>query len=356
MTKKHIVWAIKISLASMLVLVFAVSVSAYTLVLKNGRRVEIPADFQVSKSTLTYQVSTDIQITLQLRTINIPATERANGEAPGSFLKRSTTPTGTPAIQQQPSSATGKATRTLTNKELEPYARIRRESAHLYERRRKELGLPSVEESRLRSQAEAELLRQELEDSRVAESEEERFWRGRASDLRGDLVAVDAEIAFVRSRLDEISNSSPSSFTIVNGVYPLGGYGRSYRRGYRGFPNSYPSRAYGTRGVNTWNGSGFSGGNLQTRFGSGFNGFSARFNTGFGNLNQFGSPFLLTSPYQGITPFGLPYNNYDSSYERETLVVRLDELVGRRAALRARWRDLEEEARRAGAMPGWLRP
>ena len=353
MTKKHIVWAIKISLASMLVLVFAVSVSAYTLVLKNGRRVEIPADFQVSKSTLTYQVSTDIQVTLQLRTINIPATERANGEAPGSFLKRSTTPTGTPAIQQQPSSATGKATRTLTNKELEPYARIRRESAHLYERRRKELGLPSVEESRLRSQAESELLRQELEDSRIAESEEESYWRGRASGLRGDLVAIDAEIAFVRARLDEVSNSSPSSFTIVNGVYPLGGYGRSYRRGYRGFPNSYSSRVYGTRGVNTWSGSGFSGGSLQARFGSGF---GALFNTGFGNPNQFASPFLLTSPYQGITPFGFPYNNYDSSYERESLVVKLDDLVGRRAALRARWRDLEEEARRAGAMPGWLRP
>jgi hypothetical protein len=38
------------------------------------------------------------------------------------------------------------------------------------------------------------------------------------------------------------------------------------------------------------------------------------------------------------------------------LITQLDDLLGKRAALQARWRDLEEEARRAGAYPGWLRP
>jgi hypothetical protein len=343
--------AIRISLASMVVLVFAVSASAYTLVLMNGRRVEIPADFQVSKSTLTYQVSTDIQVTLQLRTINIPATERANGEAPGSFLRRAGGPTANPVITQS-SSATGRATRTLTNRELEPYARIRRESAHLYERRRKELGLPSVEETRLRNQAESELLRQQLEDSRIAQSEEEQYWRGRASDLRGDLSALDAEIAFVRARIDEIS-VTPNSFTIVNDIFPIGGFGRSLsRRGYRSYPNVY-SRGYAPLGVTL--GTGYSGTSLQARFGGQPYRFNGRSTRGFGSFNQYGNPFLLAPPFQNLTSFGSPNDRYDSTYERETLVVRLDELVGRRAALRARWRDLEEEARRAGAMPGWLR-
>jgi hypothetical protein len=71
------------------------------------------------------------------------------------------------------------------------------------------------------------------------------------------------------------------------------------------------------------------------------------------------TPFL-TAPY--LTPFsngigfGLPYQGYDIGYERSSLIARLDELVGRRAGLSARWRELEEQARRAGAMPGWLRP
>jgi hypothetical protein len=42
--------------------------------------------------------------------------------------------------------------------------------------------------------------------------------------------------------------------------------------------------------------------------------------------------------------------------DRETLTRRLRELELERAGLQARWRLLEDEARRAGASPGWLRP
>jgi hypothetical protein len=38
------------------------------------------------------------------------------------------------------------------------------------------------------------------------------------------------------------------------------------------------------------------------------------------------------------------------------LITRFNELAAARAALLARWRELEDEARRAGAQPGWLRP
>ena len=42
--------------------------------------------------------------------------------------------------------------------------------------------------------------------------------------------------------------------------------------------------------------------------------------------------------------------------ERSALVTRFNELGAARAGLNARWRELEEEARRAGAPPGRLRP
>jgi hypothetical protein len=46
----------------------------------------------------------------------------------------------------------------------------------------------------------------------------------------------------------------------------------------------------------------------------------------------------------------------DHSLERATLTNQLNELLMQRAALGVRWKELEEEARRAGAYPGWLRP
>src|ERR1041384_2042118 len=76
-------------LVTALVLAFgAASASAYTIVMRDGRRVEIPNNFTVTNSTLTYAVSNGIQVTMQLSTVDLAATERANNEASGSFLRR----------------------------------------------------------------------------------------------------------------------------------------------------------------------------------------------------------------------------------------------------------------------------
>ncbi|HJX91038.1 MAG TPA: hypothetical protein VJ372_11110 [Pyrinomonadaceae bacterium] len=40
---------------------------------------------------------------------------------------------------------------------------------------------------------------------------------------------------------------------------------------------------------------------------------------------------------------------------KQELLSELDQLLAQRAGLQARWRDLEDEARRSGAYPGWLR-
>jgi hypothetical protein len=61
-------------------------------------------------------------------------------------------------------------------------------------------------------------------------------------------------------------------------------------------------------------------------------------------------------PYENGQVWNSPSQSYDSSFERSTLVTELDQLLGYRAELEARWRELEDEARRAGAAPGWLRP
>jgi hypothetical protein len=73
-------------------------------------------------------------------------------------------------------------------------------------------------------------------------------------------------------------------------------------------------------------------------------------------IPSLGPQGLIAAPFvfgPSIAAFG--YYPFDSSYERSVLIMKLHELVTERAGLVVRWRALEEEARRAGALPGWLR-
>src|SRR6185503_13309130 len=78
----------QLTMAVGLVLLFAIAASAYTLVFRNGNRMEIPDDFTLTRTTLTYEISPGFNKSLQLTLIDVAATERANREAPGSFYKR----------------------------------------------------------------------------------------------------------------------------------------------------------------------------------------------------------------------------------------------------------------------------
>ena len=188
------------------VLALAMSANAYTVITTGGRHVEIPAQFVVTSSTLTYEVSPGVQVTLNLSAIDIPATEVANNEPPGSFLRRVGL-TSESSFRTSRPTARGAApvTRTITNRDLEPTALRRRQSESAYEDRRKQLGLPSVEESRRQAEAEAELIKQQLEEQRLADNNTEAYWRERATALRTEMAAMDAEIgrASCRERVSD---------------------------------------------------------------------------------------------------------------------------------------------------------
>src|SRR5687767_15907114 len=76
----------RLLVASFLLFFTATAASAYTVVMRNGRRVEIPNTFTLTKSTLTYETAPGIQVTIQLTGIDIGATEQANGQTSGSFM------------------------------------------------------------------------------------------------------------------------------------------------------------------------------------------------------------------------------------------------------------------------------
>lgn len=333
--------------ALLLVFFISITVSAYTIVMRDGRRVSIPNNFVVSSMTLTYEAGNRIQVTLQLASINIAATERANNQPAGSFLKR---PQRSSTAVQPVAQAKGPR-RSVTNEDLRKYRTVRLESEAEYERKRKELGLPSLEEVRKQALAQVELTAQTVSNVREREYESESYWRARASELRSEIAATNARIDFVRARLNELPTNLP--FGIVATDLAFGGFGTHSvvstavgpiglgQRAHRGF-----GRGSGHVSPPIWNAPGtqvrgrvhFGGGRTHARIGI--------------NTNTFGRSRHARFPFE---PFvAIPFQ--DVSYERSALIAQLDELLSNRAGLQARWRDLEEEARRAGAYPGWLRP
>jgi hypothetical protein len=358
---------------SALVLLVAASVSAYTIVMRDGRRLEIPSRFVVTPSTLTYEVRPGIQITLQMATVDVSATERANNEPAGALLRRAYLQgLGT----EPPKVHTSRATKTITNNDLKAAATRRIASELAYEKRARELGLPPLEESRRQAEAAAALAQSELRERLAAERDSEEYWRDRATALRTEMAALDGEIGYVRARLDEVldPNSGGSLGTATSivpfdsfgnggwGLFGNGGRGSfgNFGRGghYRGNRGHRASVYAAPRGI---------GPQVSGRGGIGSGATRGRVfidpagRGRFGRRSQVGGWGNVHQPWGlgvGIVPNASVFESsaaYDYSYERSELITRFNDLAAARAGLNARWRELEEEARRAGVPPGWLR-
>jgi hypothetical protein len=298
-----------------LVLAFsAVSASAYTLVMRDGRRVTIPDNFTVTSAAVIYEVGSGIQISVQLSSLNIAATERANGEAAGSFLLKANAPTSQSVAPSASSQGRTKADRSITNADLEGYKRARLASEKAYEKRRRELSLPSLEQQRRDLAGVEARTYAQLRNTRGQAEAGEAYWRERASALRTEVAVNEAQVEFVQARLAELPQTN--SLNLFDTTNPFGAYGYPTVNGpfpnYPVFGNQYP---YGR---------------------------NRRSNRRWG---RYGQQNVLVLPPQE-----------DHSLERATLTNQLNELLMQRAALGVRWKELEEEARRAGAYPGWLRP
>jgi hypothetical protein len=345
----------RIAASSVLILLFVCTVSAYTVVMRGGKRIEIPAKFLVTASTLTYEAGSGIQITLQLAAIDIPATEKANNEVAGALLRRIGLAGENSSAQSQ--AAENKmipsARRTITNRDLQASMVRRRQSELAYEKRRLELGLPSVAESRRRAEIESVQIRSELEATRSLERESEGYWRTRAAALRTEIAALDAELDYVRVRLEDSPFPLSSGFTSISALpfiapgtlFGNAGFGRSFPR----VGSAYPPPVYGAPQFGPRLGARVGFGDGATR------GQVLLNNGGFRHSRSLGIGFPFPA-LSSVGVFGTPIQPYDYSYERSALITHFNELATARAGVNARWRALEDEARRAGVPPGWLRP
>jgi hypothetical protein len=228
MIRRRSVSISRVVVATLLLTFGVLSANAYTIVMQDGRRLEIPNNFTVAGSTLTYEAGSDIQVTIQLSTVDVAATERANNEAPGAFLRKASAPkTAVNTISQ----ARTRAGKSITNAELEPYRRARVEGEKDYERQRRELGLPSREE---RAREVAEIQDRTLEQVRYMrerqEMEEAAYWRGRAESMRAGAGTSQAELDFWRSQIGAGSIVYPDGGFFPSDGFGFGSNGRNFRR------------------------------------------------------------------------------------------------------------------------------
>lgn len=331
-----------------LMVIFAVAMSipavAYTVVMRGGHSIEIPDNFVVTETTLTYETAPGLSVTLQMSSIDLIATEAANGEIAGSLLARVNRST---RLQSSPpaSSTNARARKTLTNADLEPSRRARLESEAAYERRRVELGFPSRETTERLRQEEAAKAKEILAQTDAENSEAESYWRSRATALRNQIQVVNAEINYWRNRVPDYSYfNSAVSFSSFGGGFapPLFPAFTGGSVATRPVMNVLPGA---NRGVGPRPG-GFSVGGAQ--------GHSWSFSNSFGTFGRRG--FRRQCPFGPCFPtYGFTYPAYQTSYQSELAATRLIELEATRAGLLESWRQLEDEARRAGAQPGWLR-
>ena len=305
----------KSGMAAVLVLICSIAANAYTLVFQGGLRSEIPDEFTLTRTTLTYELAPGFTKTIQVSLIDIPATERANNQPYGSFFKRREQTPANPQSPQAspPAEAPPQAVKTVTNSDLAAFRQRRIESEKAYEKRRLQLGLPTVAESRRRQAAEEADFRAELRERSLADKEEERYWRTRARELRTEIVAVNNQINYVRGRLNEVNEtaSTRGSWTSTYPIWP-----------------SYDPRGNGRR----------------------------RGNRTSGNIPSPQYPYGYPQ-----YPYGYPTGDYGYSRdaaagERDDLTYRLDDLLVKRAGLASQWQALEDEARDARVPQKWLLP
>ena len=367
-----------------LALLFASSApaQAYTIVLRSGERIEIPDSFGVTATTLTYEVATRINRTILLNSVDISATERANNEAPGSLSRRNEAShrkaddeqISFPVAPPNAARTTAVKSSTLTNRDLESLRLRGKASGRAYELQRRELPPESRAAADKRAADELRFMREVQTQNDEQRAEAEIFWRTRAAGLREEFAGLDAELNYWRARLAEATTSTLTSLatpaTTLIGIPP---FASTYNLGGIAVSSQSGRLNHGTAStvttITTSRSSSFGaqlGGRInfggRSRAAAGrprgaisLNGAYLRRDVRGARATQYSSSIFDGNTYGYVAPFGgYPYQTY-GGYDSGNLRERIRELEAAHGRLLARRRLLEEEARRAGASPGWLR-
>ncbi|MBX7173443.1 MAG: hypothetical protein K1X72_20915 [Pyrinomonadaceae bacterium] len=231
-----------------------------------------------------------------------------------------------------------KATRTITNFELEKYKERREQSEDEYRKTYKERGLPSPEELDQQRQQTKQRNEEIIRQGAVNRQQDQNYYQIQAANLRNQILNVDGQLRYLNAQIANTpaQNSifmSPENFYSV-GVANVG------RGGYRNNPQvNTVNQATSVQSVINQ-----SAGNPNPFWGTPLYPSSIQLVIGQNNQPQHNRRY--SRPYYGGYSYPVPVNNNNA--QREELISRYRYLQQVRAGLSAQWNSLVEEARRAG--------
>ena len=139
-----------------------------------------------------------------------------------------------PATERSTQPPQPKASRSVTNRELASFQRLRLDSERAYEQRLARQGLPPLAVLRARGAAEDERFWQESERKRAEAEANERI-----SELQEQIAALSAQLDYLQFRSTELPSVSPDAFNDYSNS-PLFGGPPVYDPGFSQGPFGYP--------------------------------------------------------------------------------------------------------------------
>ncbi|MDQ3801599.1 MAG: hypothetical protein M3384_19425 [Acidobacteriota bacterium] len=235
-------------------------------------------------------------------------------------------------------SAQTRATKTVTNADLEKFRQKRLAAEADYRDNYEKRGMPSPEELEER---EAERRRWHAEYSQRVEAERGRtedYFQARADELRMQIASVDAQISYLRGQVGEPSPYKGGTIVYGGGLV-LGGYGFGSGGNFhgvgRGFRRSGAFVGPSVQTVRNYANSFPTAGDIRNQIYGTYpqlNNFPRRHR---GSRNHYRGGYVAPLIAGG-------------GYAQDDFESRLSYLRQQRAGLIAEWNALEEEARRAG--------
>ncbi len=282
---------------------------AYTLVLKDGRRVEVRENYRIVSDIGVFTLAEGNRFSVSLDKINISATELANGENEGTFIKNAAEPlkitdkpvnNDKPIIDQDPIASSRPIGRKITNSDFDRY-RVRREEmlkdstnrANAKAATQANTPAPVPNDNTERDTASF------LAEHREKEKNREEYWRGRSRALLTELRVQEEQINSLQGQIEDSRRFQPPASTVSVYSAPA--------------PYVYPYPGVRIGGVPI----------------------------GIGGQQSSGGSVVIINQDQGSRGRPLQERLVDLRLKYQETLVRYQEMC--------------EEGRRDGAFPGWLR-
>ena len=224
-----------------------------------------------------------------------------------------------------------RATKTVTNADLEKFRQKRVQNEADYRANYKRLGMPSPEELEEREVERQRWLAEFSQKAEAERAESENYFLSRADELKTQINSIDAQINYLRAQFGQPSPYKGGTIVYGGGLV-LGGYAYGYGGRTRGYRQNRAGVGPNVQTVRNYADSFPNAGSIRRQiYGrQRLNNFSRR-----GSRNYYRGGYV--EPLIG----GGAYAESDSE-------SRLSYLEQQRAGLIAEWQALEEEARRAG--------